>query len=97
MTIVWLPRAKEDLIKQTAWLEAHRGHQVVVQYFEQVYAAIERLGAGDLVLYRLHDARRNIRCCHVNKHTLLYYRPLEGSVELMTFFDTRQDPGKLRL
>lgn len=63
MAIVWLPRAKEDLIKQTAWLEEHRGHQVVVQYFEQVYAAIERLSAGDLALYRLHDARRNIRCC----------------------------------
>ena len=97
MTIRWLPQAKADLIKQTAWLEENRGHSVVIKYFEQVYAAIERLSEGNLVLYRLYDATRNIRYCHVNKHTLLYYRVLEESIERLTFFDTRQDPDKLRL
>lgn len=44
------------------------------------------------------EAERGIRRCPVNKHLQLYYRPLGGDeLELLAFFDTRQDPDKLRL
>ncbi|RZK29539.1 MAG: type II toxin-antitoxin system RelE/ParE family toxin [Hymenobacter sp.] len=99
MTIKWSPTATAELTKQAAWLEEHRGHSAVIRYFEQVNSAIERLRRGGLVLYRLYDATRDIRYCHLNKHTQLYYQVVEadGYVELLTFFDMRQDPDKLNL
>lgn len=97
MTIIWLPQATKALAEQTKWLEENRGHRVVQRYFEQVHAAVERLRRGDLILYKLYDAKRNIRYCPVNRHTQLYYRPLEDAIELLTFFNTRQDPDKLKL
>ena len=45
----------------------------------------------------MHDAERNIRYCLVNEHLAPVYRPPSDAVELLTLFDTRQSPGKLRL
>lgn len=71
--------------------------KAAIRYLAQVNAAIERISDGTLVLYRLCDAARNIRFCPINDHTALYYRPLPETVELLTIFDTRQNPDKLKL
>ena len=97
MTVIWLPRAKAELRRQAKWLEENRGHRAVLTYFEQVHDAVERLRRGELVLYRLYDAARNIRYLPVNEQTNLYYRPSADFIELLTFFNTRQDPDKLKL
>ena len=98
MTVIWLPRAEEDLARQTAWLQSNRGGKAALNYLEQVNDAVERISNNELVLYRLYDAARNIRYHSINSHTILYYRPLtSGDVELLTIFDSRQRPSKLKL
>lgn len=97
MNIIWLPRAEADLFNQSAWLQENRSGKAALKYLAQVNDAIERISNGTLVLYRLHDADRNIRACRINAHLMLYYRPLPNAIELLTIFDTRQHPGKLKV
>lgn len=97
MTVIWRPRAEADLIVQSVWLQSNRGGKAALKYLTQVHEAIERISNGSLVLYRLYDANRNIRYCHINAHTALYYHPLPDAIEVLTLFDTRQNPGKLKL
>lgn len=98
MTVIWRPRAEADLTAQTNWLQSNRGGKAALNYLAQVNDAIERISNGALVLYRLHDVGRNIRCLLINAHTTLYYRPVaDDRIEILTLFDTRQNPGKLKL
>lgn len=39
----------------------------------------------------------SIRRCVISKQTSLYYRVKKYNIELLTFFDTRQDPKKQNL
>ena len=41
-----------------------------------------------------HSAKMNIHQVLITKHNLLFYRIIENKVELLTFFDTRQNPTK---
>ena len=50
-----------------------------------------------LLVAQWRNAERNIRYCLVNEHLAPVYRPPSDAVELLTLFDTRQSPGKLRL
>ena len=97
MKVVWRPRAEADLTRQAAWLQENRSGKAALSFLLQVDEAIARISNNGVVLYRLHDAKRNIRYCHVNEHTALYYRPLADGVELLTLFDTRQNSDKLKL
>lgn len=41
--------------------------------------------------------RRNVRRSVLTKHTVIYYETSEGIVTIVTLFDPRQNPQKLRL
>jgi hypothetical protein len=40
------------------------------------------------------STKMNIHQVLITKHNLLFYRILENKIELLTFFDTRQNPVK---
>ena len=92
----WRPQAEEDLREQVAWLEANRGQAAATHFLEQVAKTLTHLSSG-LIAYRIIDAERGIRRCPINKYIALYHRLLGNEIELLTLFDTRQDPDKLRL
>ena len=41
--------------------------------------------------------RKNTRKCVVTRHTSLFYRIKQDEIELVSFWDNRQDPKKLKL
>ena len=43
-------------------------------------------------LYKASQKQFNIRECVMNKHTILYYRVLEETIEIITIRNTRQKP-----
>jgi len=97
LTIKWSNRANQDFRRQAKWLAAHRDEPAVTHYFEEVTAALDKLGKSSCVEYQLVDEAANIRKVRVGKQTDLYYRLAGDDLLLLTFFDTRQDPGKLKL
>ncbi len=60
-------------------------------------AALAKLANSARVEYQLVNESANIRKVRVSKQTDLYYRLAGDDLLSLTFFDTRQDPGKLRL
>ena len=41
--------------------------------------------------------RRNVRKSVLTKHTVIYYKTMDNVVTIVTLFDPRQNPKKLRL
>lgn len=46
-------------------------------------------------LYPQTKKRKGIRKCVVTKQTSLYYHLLKNEIEIITFFDNRQNPNKI--
>ncbi|HEX8506752.1 MAG TPA: type II toxin-antitoxin system RelE/ParE family toxin [Hymenobacter sp.] len=92
MNVIWSPRANREFIKQAQWLEQSRGNQAVLQYYDEVEKAIKRISMPDFVLYRAVANNPGLHCYPFNRFTELYYRLGAGQVELVCFFDNRQDP-----
>ena len=97
MNVIWSARANQEFTKQTQWLERNRGNKAVLKYFEEVETAIKRISAPDFVLYRAVAHNPGLHAYPLNRFTELYYRLRNRQVEVVSFFDTRQDPGKRRL
>jgi plasmid stabilization system protein ParE len=47
-------------------------------------------------LFRYYDKRRNIRMYALTKQNSIYYRNKRAAIEIITVFDTRQNPQKLK-
>jgi plasmid stabilization system protein ParE len=95
--ISWSARAERDFTKQMAYLEAHSTKKAILQYMAEVAQAIENISTKE-VAYQLVDDTKRIRRYKVNKFIDLYYKETaQDQVVLLTFFDRRQDPGKLKL
>jgi plasmid stabilization system protein ParE len=93
----WSARAERDFIKQIAYLEKHSSKKAVLQYMGEVAQAVENI-SNNKITYQTVDERKRIHRYRVNKHTDVYYKEIdESKVVLVTIFDTRQNPGKLKL
>ncbi len=42
------------------------------------------------------DKQNGLRKCVITKHTTLYYEFNDNEIQILTLFDTRQDPKKLK-
>lgn len=97
MTIKWSDRANQDFRRQANWLAANRGEPAVTRYFEDVTAALDKLAKSAGIEYQLVDEPASIRKVRVGKQTDLYHRLTGDEILLLTLFDTRQNPDKLKL
>ena len=95
--INWSARAEGDFTKQLSYLEEHATKKAVLNYMAEVAQAIDNI-ANKEVAYQVLDEDKQIRRYKVTKFIDLYYKETApDKVVLITFFDRRQDPGKLKL
>ncbi|HEX8658641.1 MAG TPA: type II toxin-antitoxin system RelE/ParE family toxin [Hymenobacter sp.] len=97
MAIIWSPRASADYRKQVQWLEENRDSRTVLRYLHEVAAAIDRIALPGAVQYQAVAGHPNTYRYRLNQLTALYYRIAGENVEIITFFDTRQNPDSLKL
>lgn len=95
--VIWRPRAETDFQNDVIYLETLGNRKVITEYLTAVADAVEHISDPDQVLYQIVDPDRNIRRYKLNPHKWMYYRVQDDFIELLTIFDTRQDPGKLKL
>lgn len=94
MQISWSPRAKSDYLNVLGYLDKTWGRQVVIRYIQRVNAILLSITETP-TLYLLAGPSTTARRCVVTKQTTLYYRlKAESNIEIITLFDTRQDPRK---
>ncbi len=86
--------AEQDLEHITDYLLENWGDIVCDRFltrFEQVCGLISEAPPMFPLVYR----KKKIRKCTLTRQNTIYYRELTNEVQIITIFDTRQDPKKL--
>lgn len=93
--LVWTPEAHDTLAQIVSYLDASNpsaGDTLLIQV-DKSLALIARMP----YMHAAVPEKPGLRRCVVDRHTALYYRVAGEQVELLSFFDTRQDPSKRKL
>ncbi|MEP7237665.1 MAG: type II toxin-antitoxin system RelE/ParE family toxin [Ferruginibacter sp.] len=90
--IIWLPKAEARFQEIIEYLEYKWNNRVIEKFIEQTEKVLTQIKQRPTIFRR--SAKMNIHEALVTKHNLLIYRINGSKIELLTFFDTRQDPKK---
>ncbi|MDF1548237.1 MAG: type II toxin-antitoxin system RelE/ParE family toxin [Bacteroidales bacterium] len=96
MKINWMPRAVESFFKIGDFLEETFGEKQTDKFIEQVRITIERIEKQPY-MYRSTKKNKLVRKGFVNKNVSMFYlvKKQKNEIDLIEFWDNRQDPKKL--
>ena len=77
------------------YLKKEWGTKVTIRFIERVDTTLEAIRKNPF-LYSLHDPSKNIRKCVIHGRIILYYRINGNTVEILRFWNTYQNPEKLK-
>jgi len=90
--IVWLPKAEERFDEIIDYLEKNWNDKVIADFLQKTNQKILQIKQRPKMFRR--SQKMNIYEALITKHNLLLYRVVGNKIELLTFFDTRQNPDK---
>ena len=94
-TLYWTEEATKTFNQNLEYLANDWGNQVVNDFLDRVDEVFELVSANPSV-FPLHRLYEKIHKCIVNKRIILYFMIVnERQVDLLTFWNTYRDPGKL--
>jgi plasmid stabilization system protein ParE len=98
MKIIWSPRARTTLLNILNYLEKEWGENSVHRFITEVTDILMHVSRNPKMFISTKK-NKYIRKGIITKHISLYYRikPQKKEIELLTFWDNRQDPKKLIL
>jgi plasmid stabilization system protein ParE len=96
MKINWMPRAVQSFFQIGDFLEENYGEKQTDEFIEQVGKTIERIEKQPNMYKATKKA--TVRKGFVNKYVSLFYKvkKLKKEIDLLEFWDNRQDPKKLK-
>lgn len=96
MKISWTPTARKTYFKVLEYLD-EAWTQREIQNFVERTEKVLKLIAKDSEMFEASRMKKNIRKGLITKHNTLYYRirSRKQEIELITFWDNRQNPEKL--
>lgn len=94
-SVKWLPEAEFTFKLVISYLEENWSAKEIIAFIERTNDVIENIRnrPKQYIYSQKKDAYRVV----VTKHTSLFYRIKINQIELLTFWDNRQDPQKLNL
>ncbi len=97
MKISWMPRAVMSFFKISDYLEEKHGKKKADEFVAQVKKTIKRIEKQPY-MYKTAKKNKTIRKGFVNKFVSMFYKvkEKEEKIELIEFWDNRQDPTKLK-
>jgi len=97
MKVFFSPMAEQKLITLTTYLLIHWNKKIRDEFLEKLSSKIQQISAQPESC-STSLIKKGIYKCVVTKQTTFYYRIIktENEIEIVTFFDTRQDPNKLK-
>ena len=93
-TVILTPIANEDLEKISDWLAKEWGVKVLFNFLD-LYEAKIRTIAEFPSRYPIIQATSKLRKAVLTKHNIVLYREKDEHIEIVSIFDTRQDPDKI--
>lgn len=94
--VVFSTRAETDLENTIIYLNNNWSEKIAKEYADKVDRVIEIISKMPF-LYPKIDERKNIRKCLIVKQNAMYYKVKKQTVTILSIFDTRQNPKKLKL
>ncbi|WP_276371538.1 type II toxin-antitoxin system RelE/ParE family toxin [Chryseolinea sp. H1M3-3] len=94
--LFWSDRALDDLQNILNYLSEKWTQKDIRNFVRRLDRRLELI-SGNPRLFPKTTKRKNIRRSVLTKHTVIYYDMKENSVTVVTIFDPRQHPKKLKL
>ena len=93
--VIISPQAKEDINNILSYL-SQNWSQKVVDEFLQKFEVFFYIISINPKIFGYYNKRRNIRKYALTKQNIIYYRNRKNAVEIITIFDGRKHPSKLK-
>src|SRR3954471_11659721 len=92
--VVFTPVSLDDFDRVSNYLLENWGVSVCENFTKQFEELCETISANPK-MFQIVSNRKNIRKCVLTHQNVVYYRELAHQINIVTIFDTRQDPKKL--
>ena len=90
--IIWLPKAEERFQDIIEYLKNKWDDKVIAGFIVRTETVLRQIQRRPTMFRR--SSKMNIHEALITKHNLLLYQLKGSRIELLTFFDTRQNPKK---
>lgn len=94
--LLWSNRAIADLKSIIDYLNENWSKREIQNFARRLDKRLDIISVNPN-LFPLTIRRKNLRKSVLTKYTVIYYKTEENIVTIVTLFDPRQDPKKLRL
>lgn len=95
--INWTSESEETFNQNLEYLLTEWDAVVVNGFLDRIEEVLNSIKSNPR-LYPLHRSKENVHKCVVHERIVLYYRIVdEDTIDLLTFWNTSQDPGKLKV
>lgn len=91
LTVELSERARRDIEQIADYLSKNWSERTKIEFLILLTEKMKLISTMPY-LYKASLKQFNIRECVMNKHTILYYRVLEETIEIITIRNTRQKP-----
>lgn len=97
MEIIWSAKAKSTFFSIIDYLNENWTSKEMKQFYDRTMITLNAISKNPDI-FPVSSKSKGIRKATVDKNNLFYYKTdtYEHRIYLLTFFDSRQDPKKLR-
>ncbi|WZL88509.1 type II toxin-antitoxin system RelE/ParE family toxin [Salinimicrobium sp. 3283s] len=95
-SIQWTSHALSELAETIDYLQKNWTDRELKSFSQELDNTLQLISKNP-ELFPASKSRKSIRRVVVAKYNSLYYRINKDSVEILSFFSNRQDPGKIKI
>lgn len=93
--IIWSPRSKTEFSDLLDYLESEFGRDIALNCFEDVESILESISVFPY-LFKAYQGQQ-IRRAVIHKNLSIFYVVKSDYIELLSFWDNRRNPKKLKI
>jgi plasmid stabilization system protein ParE len=95
MIIKWTLQAEKDYISILTYIQSEFSSKEVKKFSNKIQKVLLLLTKTPLMFP--FSEKRGVNRCVISKQTTIYYRCKKGHIELIRFWDNRQNPKKKKI
>jgi plasmid stabilization system protein ParE len=95
LPIIISPQAKQDITNILQYLKDNWSQKTIDNFLQklEIFYSIISINPN---LFGYYNRNKRIRKYALTKHNIIYYRTRKNIIEIITVFDGRQNPNKLK-
>ena len=93
LPVIWSVASKTEFAELLQFLDREFGTDTALDILDKTEAVVEKTARFPF-MHQSSDSRKDIRRAVINRHTSLFYRVKNNTVELLHFWDNRRDPDE---